>query len=306
MDEIKLEYRKYLSDKYAAATVQTAVVDAFYIWRKAGADVFWKTINSLNFEDEAKIVLEKILAENSSGSNVELLVKQYLGHLRRFKKYINGKAAVGTVNHKIDLVIPKPSRQQLLEYLDAWNEQENYRLQEKALNQLFFELCPANKDMSDILIKASVLNDFYSTNIYSIYSVAKHIYELDIDKRLKVGDVTLVNDLKKVVINGSEKNFYSFATKYCSHHNPLDYPIYDRYVDKLLCYFRDTDKFSLFKNSELKNYINFKSVLLDFREFYELNEFNLKQIDRYIWQLGKKYFAKNYRTWKISQKIIQS
>jgi hypothetical protein len=35
-----------------------------------------------------------------------------------------------------------------------------------------------------------------------------------------------------------EINFYSFATKYCSHHKPEMYPIYDSYVDKMLGYFK--------------------------------------------------------------------
>lgn len=67
---------------------------------------------------------------------------------------------------------------------------------EDALNKLFFELCPKNTDVIDILLKASTLNDFYSTNIFSIYPVAKHIYNLDIDARLKAGDVTLVRDIQ--------------------------------------------------------------------------------------------------------------
>ena len=33
-------------------------------------------------------------------------------------------------------------------------------------------------------------------------------------------------------INGKKKNLYSFASKYCSHHNPEAYPIYDSYVDE--------------------------------------------------------------------------
>lgn len=65
---------------------------------------------------------------------------------------------------------------------------------------------------------------------------------LSIDERLMAGDVTLVSDIQKVVINGVEKNFYSFATKYCSHHRPLDFPIYDSYLDKVLCFFRNRDK----------------------------------------------------------------
>lgn len=153
---------------------------------------------------------------------------------------------------------------------------------------------PKNTEISDILLKASTLNDFYSTNIFSIYPVAKHILSLDFDNRLKVGDATLVGDIQNVAIKGVAKNFYSFATKYCSHHKPMDYPIYDSYVDEVLRYFRDRDGFSAFLNPDLKDFGQFKKVLIDFRAFYGLEQFNLKQIDKYIWQLGKDYFPKNY------------
>ena len=90
------------------------------------------------------------------------------------------------------------------------------------------------------------------------------------------------------------KNFYSFATKYCSHHKPLDFPIYDSYVEKVLCHFRDQDGFASFRTPDLKDYARFKEVLIAFRSFYGLEEYNLKQIDKYIWQLGKKFYKKNY------------
>lgn len=137
----------------------------------------------------------------------------------------------------VKINVPNPSSEQVEHYLRAWDELENYHLQEDALDKLFFTLCPGNTDMSDILLKVAALNDFYSTNIFSVYPVAKHILSLDIDDRLKTGDVALVSDIQKVTINGVEKNFYSFATKYCSHHRPLDFPIYDSYVEKVLCYF---------------------------------------------------------------------
>lgn len=69
---------------------------------------------------------------------------------------------------------------------------------------------------------------------------------------------------------------------------------YDSYVEKVLCYFRDRDKFSNFKKCELKNYEKFKEILIEFRTFYALEEYNLKEIDKYIWQLGKRYFPNNY------------
>ena len=164
----------------------------------------------------------------------------------------------------------------------------------RVLDKLFFELCPKTMNITDVLLKVSALNDFYSTNIVSVYPVAKHILSLKIDARLKAGDVTLVNDIKRIAINGKKRSFYSFASKYCSHHNPLDYPIYDSYVDTVLKYFKKRDRFASFAANDLKDYIHFKRVLIDFRRFYGLEEYNLKQLDKYLWLLGKKYFPKNY------------
>lgn len=113
----------------------------------------------------------------------------------------------------VKINVPNPSSEQVEHYLRAWDELENYHLQEDALDKLFFTLCPENIDMLDILLKVVALNDFYSTNIFSVYPVAKHILSLDIDARLESGDVTLVSDLQKVTINGVEKNFYSFSTR---------------------------------------------------------------------------------------------
>ena len=190
--------------------------------------------------------------------------------------------------------IPKPCQKEVEKYLNKWDSLENYVLQESSLDKLFFKTYPKNDDINDILIKCSSLNDFYSTNIFSIFSVAKHILKLNIDKRLKEGDATLVNDIAKVKINGKDKNFYSFATKYCSYHFPTIYPIYDYYVEKVLLYFRDKDHFLDFKKSDLKKYDLFKNILISFRNYYGLNEYNLKDIDRYLWQLGKDYFKKKY------------
>lgn len=190
--------------------------------------------------------------------------------------------------------VPEPTKQEVEKYLKKWDSLENYVLQEKALDKLFFKTYPKNKKIEDILIKSSSLNDFYSTNIFSIFSVAKHIHKLDIDKRLKKKDVTLVNDIATVEINGKQKNFYSFATKYCSHHNPIDFPIYDIYAEKVLIYFNKKDKFYNFSKQDLKDYSKFKATLIAFKKYYNIDEYNLKDIDRYIWQLGKEYFPNKY------------
>lgn len=191
-------------------------------------------------------------------------------------------------------MINRPSTKEVEKYLNKWDSLENYVLQETALNRLFFELCASNNDISNILIKCSALNDFYSTNIFSVFPVAKHILELDIDDRLKAGNLTLVNDIADVTIKGKKKYFYSFASKYCSHHNPEKYAIYDAYVDRVLVYFKKLDHFSGFRRQVLKDYGTFNKVLLEFRKYYDLEKYNLKDIDRYLWQLGKDYFPNKY------------
>ena len=191
--------------------------------------------------------------------------------------------------------IPTPNKEEVKKYLKKWDSLENYVLQESSLYKLFHKTYPKNDDIDDILIKASSLNDFYSTNIFSIFPVAKHILNLNIDERLKKGDTSLVNDISVVKISGVEKHFYSFATKYCSHHNPDDFPIYDSFVEKVLIHFKNQDHFDTFTTNDLKDYRKFKMVLINFKKHYNIDEFNLKDIDRYLWQLGKEYFPKKYK-----------
>lgn len=186
-----------------------------------------------------------------------------------------------------------PSVSQVNYYLAKRNSLENYVLQESALEKLFKWL-PDNKDINDVLLKSSALNDFYSTNIFSIYAVAKHILSIpNFDQKLKVNDLGLVDEIRKVTINGKEKNFYSFATKYCSHHNPEAFPIYDSYVDKILLAINKQCKFAKFTRAELKNYSRFKEILSLFQEKFGLGDFSIRQLDTYLWLLGKDVFPKN-------------
>ena len=75
---------------------------------------------------------------------------------------------------------------------------------------------------------------------------------------------------------------------------PLEFPIYDSYVDRLLRYFRDTDRFSRFSSDDLKDYEKFKNILIQFTSYYRLEPYNLKEIDKYLWQLGKEKFPRTY------------
>lgn len=200
--------------------------------------------------------------------------------------------SLGRVAKRAD--IPNPTEAEVELWLHKWDELEDYSAQEAAIDKLFYGEFNSNDNLQNILIKCSVLNDFYSTNIFKIYPVAKHILKLNIDERLKSGDPTLVDDIANINIGGKEKNFYSFASKYCSHHNQLEFPIYDSYVHKVLKYFRNVDRFYNFDEADLKKYSAFKNILIEFKKFYKLEKYNLKELDKFLWQFGKHYFPKNY------------
>lgn len=183
-----------------------------------------------------------------------------------------------------------PTPQIVQFYLKKWEGLDSYAMQERALTLLFRVFCPKNIDTEHVLLKVSVLNDFYSTNIFDKYSVARHIVNLDIDARLANSDKNLVNELAKIQLKNRIINFYSFATKYCNHHNSTDYPIYDSYVEKMLLHFKKTENFTKFSRPELKNYSRFVEIILAFRDYFSLTKYSLREIDIYLWLSGKDAF----------------
>jgi len=189
---------------------------------------------------------------------------------------------------------PTPNKIILNDYLERWKTLENYTLQEKSLNLLFNSFCPNNKEIEHILLKVSALNDFYSTNIFDTFSVAKHILNCNIDQELNAGNEKLVNKIAPVTIKHRTINFYSFASKYCSHHKPESYPIYDSYVEKMLMYFKKKDKYDTFIKVDLKDYQRFIKIIKNFQKYYNLHDFTLRQIDIYLWLAGKEYFPNKY------------
>lgn len=183
-------------------------------------------------------------------------------------------------------------------FLDYWKNSREASDQERALNKLFMDMCKSNECIEDILIKCSSLNDFYSTNIYDIHTVAQHILSLHIDERLKAVDLSLVNDIAHVEVNGKDHFFYSFATKYCSHHQPERFAIYDSYVEKVLLSMNKRARFYNFKQEDLKDYETYMSVIRAFQQKFGLMQYNIKQLDQYLWQLGKWYFNQYGLTYK--------
>lgn len=301
--EIQGNFKAFLDKQdIAQKTRNTRLTASFYLYRyyKDG-EKFLEILLSPHFESIAKDSLEEANNKLSTRPS-EKDVLSYMSHLRKLREYLLGmdevqfyKKAEGQPRRKGSAIstrddIPAPSVNEVDKYLALWKRLENYSAQEAALDKLFHKMCPNNTSIEDILLKVAALNDFYSTNIFSIYSVAQHILSLNIDDRLSSGDKTLVKDIMSVETQNKKINFYSFATKYCSHHKDMEFPIYDSYVDTVLRYFRDVYGFSSFHNKELKDYLKFNDIIKDFQQHFGLEKYTVKEIDRYLWQLGKEMF----------------
>lgn len=79
-----------------------------------------------------------------------------------------------------------PSNIEVQRYVKMWQEDkkyQNYKDQENALDLLITKF-NKNDKLEEILLKVALKDKFYSTNIFGIYAVARHIKELNIDSRL--------------------------------------------------------------------------------------------------------------------------
>ncbi len=138
-------------------------------------------------------------------------------------------------------------------------------------------------------MKVIVLNRLYSTNIYDVHTVAKHICDSDIDADLAAAAPKLVDRIAAVTFStGKKLRLYSFATKYCAWHRPDVYEIYDRYVRDVLIEHQRHHNFSeKFAADDLLNYDRFRSVIAAFRSHFGLEEHSRKDIDKFLWIEGR-------------------
>jgi len=188
-----------------------------------------------------------------------------------------------------------PSKKELEDIIGKYNEDStyaHYRHEDAALKLVFIDLLPNNTKVEDILVKVALLNDFYSTMIIRTDQVAEHILNIkDIDERLKEGDRNLVNEIANVSITSlggesKDRNFFSFATKFCCNHQPEKYAIYDRFVAQALWKFIKEDLKGGYKQADLRDYPKFHEIIEKFRDYYHL-DCGLRDLDRYLWIHGK-------------------
>ncbi|WP_263357997.1 hypothetical protein [Acidicapsa ligni] len=165
-----------------------------------------------------------------------------------------------------------------------------HELIEQTLSELFQQY-PLNNDLRHVLLKVVAVNSLYHTSVYALDTVARHIHahHKEIDIALDKGSPQIVDKIAKVTVQGKVHNFFSFATKYCSWHNPDAYPIYDSRVDHYLWSLQQQQAFATsFIHPHLWDYPKFHSIVVSFRDAHGLGSFTFKELDKFLFLQGER------------------
>ncbi len=180
-------------------------------------------------------------------------------------------------------MLPRPTPEYVTSRLPLFDD---YADADAAL-ELVFKTWPANTSLPEVLTKVVTLNRLYSTSVFDVHGVAKHLLQLNIDEALRAGDRKLVSRIATFTLsNGKLRNNYSFATKYCAWHNPDAFQIYDSRVDEAMWHYKKHHGFADFRRYDLGDYARFMQIMDQFIEHFGLHAFTRRQIDKFLWIEG--------------------
>jgi hypothetical protein len=125
----------------------------------------------------------------------------------------------------IEHPLPRPTNELVSAAAAEFDADPSIQLAEKAVGEPFTQF-PQNTEISHVLWKTTALNTLHSARVrdIDIGPLTRHIAGLRIDPLLQEGRPEAVDLIWNC--DGLLK-YFSFASKYCSWHNPTAYPIYD-------------------------------------------------------------------------------
>jgi hypothetical protein len=191
-------------------------------------------------------------------------------------------------------MLPTPTIETVEAECSAFDADPSTAFGEDALAELLAKF-PENTKPSHVLLKVIVLDQRYSTRLryVELDQLACHIASKDIDSLMAQGAtraVDLIWDCADI------RHYYSFATKFCSWHNPTAYPIYDSYVNECLWTYKNQDSFHDFHRDDMYDYEKFVPIVSTFRNYYGLNCFDFRSLDKFLWRTGDQILRTRYMT----------
>ncbi|MDR0920474.1 MAG: hypothetical protein LBM93_14705 [Oscillospiraceae bacterium] len=148
---------------------------------------------------------------------------------------------------------------------------------------IFFAFRNLTNQGKDLRAKCKLLKSFYGVpRPDGIEIVAERIENIaNLDKRLADGDLSVVNDISDKKIQEKGTRQFSFATKFCSFHQPTIYPIYDSTIYKAL------KKEGVSNSNFGTDFILFKKEIDDFISRNGLKDCTYKEIDHFLQKISE-------------------
>jgi hypothetical protein len=170
----------------------------------------------------------------------------------------------------------------LKKYVDIFFNQEMYFVNDLKHVELFQKI-PLNTSAEDIRTKLSAMNDAELNHDTLMNDALEHILQLNIDERIKRGDLSLVEDLSNIKANGKVYHLLHFASAYCNFHRPDTFPVYsEQHIDFYKRYIKE-NKLPL-DPEKITTYDVFSKALNDLVQRLGLaGKMNYLQIRKFGW-----------------------
>lgn len=174
---------------------------------------------------------------------------------------------------------------------------KKYGAEERILVNIFALYSQFN--FAEVMTRITLLNQFYSTAIMDLRSVADRILSLpNVEADLKAGNIEVVEQIATINHKGKPWHHNSFASKLANFHNNDAFPIMDSLVVEVLCKLRAKGFFvthTKFSAEKLRtDYKFYKDVYDEFivlsgidRLMQDGRKLNYKDVDNYLWSSRK-------------------
>ena len=166
-----------------------------------------------------------------------------------------------------------------------------------------------NDRLEVVLTQVVLLNEFYSTRLNSNKSGSKDGRKQPMDVVAMAHHIIAWSDFSEYCMSeDSNKRFkaveyirktskeyqdaYSFATKYCSWHNPNHYPICDSYSKGMLYYLGregilPCERFTQDALKEYGYFCQIYDMLINYLENNCNKKIGCRELDKFLWYYGK-------------------
>lgn len=192
--------------------------------------------------------------------------------------------------------VPELTKKELSYYLECW-EKEGYTIEDAIIYNVCEKLS-SNHLLDEVYYKVKIINYLYHAGLPEKYTrkMAEHICDIpNIDEKLKRQKrdsdcIAVVEEIARLKIDDRKtRRYLSFASKYCSFHNPNIYPIYDKYVLEVLWVLKNrlNIEANATKKEMQQDYIVFSKIATDLKKQCPFID-SIKEQDQYLWMFGKK------------------